>query len=138
MAFGDFSPSRSSPINDINIVPLVDVLLVLLVVLIVTTPLLLHGVKVDLPKTSATAMKQKVAPLTLTIQSDGSLMLDNAAVHPNQLVNVLEVKSKQSPDVQLVINADKAVVYDHVAQAMAMAVKAGISKIGFVNDPDNR
>ena len=136
MGFGRFTSRDSAPINDINVVPLVDVLLVLLVVLIVTTPLLMHGIKVELPKTSATVIKQEITPLTLSIQSDGVYMLDDNQVDHETLMAMLIKTAKASPDTQLLIKADKAVAYDYVAKAMALSSKAGISKIGFVNEPD--
>lgn len=136
MGFGRFSSKDSSPINDINVVPLVDVLLVLLVVLIVTTPLLMHGVKVALPKTSASVIEPPKLPLTLSIQADGSYMLDDSGVDNETLRAILVKRVKNSPDTQLLIKADREVPYDYVAKAMALGAQSGMTKIGFVNEPD--
>jgi len=136
MGFGRFTSRDSSPINDINVVPLVDVLLVLLVVLIVTTPLLMHGVKVELPKTSASVIEPPQKPLTLSIQADGSYLLDDSAIDNTTLTLMLSQRAKHSPDAQLLIKADREVAYNYVAKAMALSSQAGISKIGFVNEPD--
>ncbi|MDP3265983.1 MAG: biopolymer transporter ExbD [Sulfuricurvum sp.] len=136
MGFGRFSSRDSSPINDINVVPLVDVLLVLLVVLIVTTPLLMHGVKVELPKTSASVIEPPQKPLTLSIQADGSSLLDDNKVDNDTITSTLMEQSKRSPEIQLLIKADREVPYDYVAKAMALSAQAGITKIGFVNEPD--
>ena len=136
MGFGRFSSKDSAPINDINVVPLVDVLLVLLVVLIVTTPLLMHGIKVELPKTSASVIKPPELPLTLSIQADGSYVLDDTTVDNTTLTLMLSQRAKHSPDTQLLIKADREVPYDYVAKAMALSSQSGISKIGFVNEPD--
>ena len=138
MAFGNFSSKNSAPINDINIVPLVDILLVLLVVLIVTTPLLMHGVNVNLPKTSAPSLKQAELPITLVIHSDGSLMLDSKKIENQTLAELLTEKTKQEPNPQLLINADLNTPYDYIAKAMALAAEAGITKIGFVNNSNDR
>ena len=48
-----------APISEINVTPLVDVMLVLLVIFMITAPLMLNGIKLDLPKT------QEVNPLHL-------------------------------------------------------------------------
>ena len=136
MSFGRFTSRDTSPINDINVVPLVDVLLVLLVVLIVTTPLLMHGVKVELPKTSASVMEPPQKPLTLNIKADGSYILDTSVMDNDMLMSILLERSKRSPDTQLLIKADREVPYDYVAQAMALSVQAGVTKIGFVNESD--
>ncbi len=136
MGFGRFSAKDSTPINDINVVPLVDVLLVLLVVLIVTTPLLMHGVKVELPKTSASVIEPPQAPLTLSIQANGSYMLDSNDVDNETLMAILAKRVKDSSDTQLFIKADREVPYDYVAKAMALCAQAGMTKIGFINEPD--
>ena len=43
---------RRKPMSDINVVPYIDVMLVLLIVFMVTAPMLMQGVKVELPKAS--------------------------------------------------------------------------------------
>ena len=43
--------SKSGSIADINVTPMVDIMLVLLIIFMVITPLLQHGVSVDLAKT---------------------------------------------------------------------------------------
>lgn len=136
MGFGRFSSRDSSPINDINVVPLVDVLLVLLVVLIVTTPLLMHGVNVELPKTSASVIKPPETPLVLSIQSDGSYVLDDTVLEGSVLMELLVKQTQTSAQRQLLIKADRQVPYDYVAKAMALSAEAGITNIGFVNEPD--
>ena len=54
MAMGSFDPRRHKPpMADINVVPLVDVMLVLVVISIISTSLLTHSVKIDLPKATS-------------------------------------------------------------------------------------
>ena len=48
-----YDATNESQINEINVVPYVDVMLVLLVVFMVTAPLLIQGIKIDLPETTA-------------------------------------------------------------------------------------
>ncbi len=44
---------RRRVISEINVVPYIDVMLVLLVIFMVTAPLLMEGVKVELPEVDA-------------------------------------------------------------------------------------
>src|ERR1700740_2946455 len=70
--------------GEINVVPFIDVMLVLLVIFMITTPLLTQGVKVELPKTSASAMNDKQKePLIVTVDSSGNYYL-NLSDKPNQ------------------------------------------------------
>src|SRR5690625_7387398 len=61
---------------DINVVPFIDVMLVLLIVFMVTTPLLMQGVKVELPQAPAEAVEDTDnEPLIVSVKPDGSLYL---------------------------------------------------------------
>ena len=58
---------------DINVVPYIDVMLVLLIIFMVTAPMLMQGVKVDLPEASADPVEnQDSEPLIVSIDAGGS------------------------------------------------------------------
>ena len=60
--------SRRKPMAEINVVPYIDVMLVLLIVFMVTAPMLMQGVKVELPQASALPIgKQDDEPLIVSI-----------------------------------------------------------------------
>ncbi|WP_345063034.1 ExbD/TolR family protein, partial [Acidovorax lacteus] len=47
----------------------------------------------------------------------------------------LQAEAARDPQPDLHIRGDKEVRYERVAQAMAMAQRAGVRKIGFVTEP---
>jgi biopolymer transport protein TolR len=60
-------------VAEINVVPYIDVTLVLLVVFMITAPLLMQGVKVELPDANSAPMDTKdQEPFNVYIKSDGS------------------------------------------------------------------
>ena len=61
--------------HEINVTPLVDVMLVLLIVFMVAAPLMTVGVPIELPKTEAKQMDSSVEPLTITVQADRTIFL---------------------------------------------------------------
>ena len=64
-------------VAEINVVPYIDVMLVLLVVFMITAPLLMQGVKVELPAANSAPLdKQKQDPLIISIKSDGTYWID--------------------------------------------------------------
>jgi biopolymer transport protein ExbD len=71
MAFSTQHEGADEVMSEINITPLVDVMLVLLVAFIVTAPLLTNAVKVNLPKTAATAPPEQVKAATVSIDAGG-------------------------------------------------------------------
>ncbi len=119
-----------------NVVPLVDVMLVLLVIFIVTAPILTHAVKIDLPKASSAANVTRPAHIEFGIREDGSLFWNGEAVAPESLPARFAAEARKQPQPELHIRADRTVHYEKVAQVMAAAARAGLSRIGFVSVPD--
>ena len=75
--------SDRSQINEINVVPYVDVMLVLLVVFMVTAPLLVQGIKIDLPETTASVLEEtELEELTLTIDKKGQFFIEFELKNP--------------------------------------------------------
>ena len=139
MAFGSMdNGSREAPLSEINVVPLVDVMLVLLVIFIITAPLLTHSVKVDLPKASSNPNITQPEHIQFALQEDASLYWNGELVTMNQLASRFEAATKQDPNIELHIRADKHVHYGQVAEVMSIAAKAGLLRIGFVTDPSKQ
>ena len=68
---------RRKPMAEINVVPYIDVMLVLLIIFMVTAPMLMQGVKVELPKAAAVPVgKQTDEPLIVSVKADGSYYLN--------------------------------------------------------------
>jgi len=53
--------------SDINVTPFVDVMLVLLIIFMVTAPMMIQGVEVSLPQTTAKRIKTQEDPLIITV-----------------------------------------------------------------------
>ena len=134
MAFGDGigQPQRSTA--DINIVPLVDVILVLLVIFIVTAPLITQAVKVDLPEAESQPVEALVQPVVVTIDAAGALYWDGKSMTLAELEAQARVLAGR-PQAELHIEADRAVAYDVVAQVLAAARQAGVTRIALATEP---
>ena len=136
MAFGGFTKSGdASPLAEINMVPLIDVMLVLLVIFIITAPLLTHAVKVDLPKASSAPNVTKPENIQLAVRAGGEMFWNGERVEASQLAPRMTAAAKLDPQPDLHLRADGATAYEKVAQAMSIAAKAGLVKIGFVTVP---
>ena len=126
---------RWKPNAEINVTPFVDVMLVLLIVFMVAAPLLTVGVEVDLPDTEARAMTTSEEPLTITIQADGRLFLQETEISFDELVGRLEAIAGAGSDARVYIRADESVDYGQVMRVMARISSAGYADIGLVTDP---
>jgi biopolymer transport protein ExbD len=131
MAFKTDSSDREA-MSEINVTPLVDVMLVLLIVFIVTAPLLTQAVKVDLPKTEKTDPAPDKHTSTVAIDALGKVSLNDQPQPMEGLEQSLRNLLQADPELIVQFQADKSVPYGAVAEAMAIAHKAGIQKLAFI------
>jgi biopolymer transport protein ExbD len=127
--------ANAQPMSEMNTTPLVDVMLVLLVIFIITAPLLTHAVKIDLPQASSQPLAEQPEVISIAIDSAGTLYWNDEPVEKTYLQAKLEAASRASPQPELQIRADKETRYQLLAEIMADAQNAGISKLGFLSEP---
>jgi biopolymer transport protein ExbD len=124
--------STQEMMSEINVTPLVDVMLVLLVVFIVTAPLLSQSLEVKLPKTAAVAARMDTKQQTLTINAQGQIALESISLNDKELAQQLADSAAGKDNFELHVHADETVPYGRVAQIMAIAQHAGVSKLSFM------
>ncbi|RZO33564.1 MAG: protein TolR [Hyphomicrobiales bacterium] len=124
----------NSPISDINVTPLVDVMLVLLIVFMVTAPLLTVGVPIELPKTAAKQMTDENEPLTITIDKNSKIYIQDLEVDFDELTEKLEAIGQSNYDQKIYINGDKDISYEVLMKVMAKINSSGYTSIGLVTD----
>jgi biopolymer transport protein ExbD len=122
--------------NEINMIPLIDVMLVLLVIFIITAPLLTHAVKIDLPQASSQPLPEKPEVISIAIDEAGRMYWNDVPMVQGELAVKLQQASRQEPQPELHIRADKETRYQLLAEVMADAQNAGIQKLGFVSAPE--
>jgi biopolymer transport protein ExbD len=139
MAFASFDRQRSSaPMAEINMVPLIDVMLVLLVIFIVTAPLLTHAVKLELPRVSSQPNTLQPDKIDFAIDAAGRLYWNGESLTREQAAARFAAAGQRQPQPKIHLRADQAVPYRAVAQTLADATRAGLTRIGFVSEPEVR
>jgi len=121
-------------LSEINVTPLVDVMLVLLIIFMISAPLLTVGVPVELPKTEASAVNEQTQPLTLTIQRDGKLYLQETPIPFEELGIRMKALAGEGFDKPIFVRADGASPYAIVAQVMARLQASGFTSINLITD----
>src|SRR6202008_57729 len=81
---------RKAVMAEINVTPMVDVMLVLLIIFMVSAPLLTVGVPLDLPQTQAKSLDQDKTPLTLSVNVNGKVFINDTEVPMNELIPKLK------------------------------------------------
>lgn len=125
---------RNKTISQINVTPMVDVMLVLLVIFMITAPLLKVGVPINLPKTKAKALPEDQTPLSITINKEEKIFVQNTEISLEKLIPKLISISKNRNDRKIFIRADKVLSYGKVIEVMAIINSAGFNKIALVTD----
>jgi len=125
---------RNKTISQINVTPMVDVMLVLLVIFMITAPLLKVGVPINLPKTKAKALPEDQTPLSITINKEERIFVQNTEISLEKLIPKLISISKNRNDRKIFIRADKVLPYGKVVEVMAIITSAGFNKIALVTD----
>lgn len=125
---------------EINITPLADVMLVLLIIFMITAPLASHQIKVTLPKADPPKEKveNKVPPIDLAIEANGTLYWDDKEVTQDQLRDRLRVAAQKSPQPPLQIRADKTTHYRLIRKALETAKGTGMVHINFVTHQEKK
>src|SRR3954452_23055597 len=81
---------RRGVMSEINVTPMVDVMLVLLIIFMVSAPLLTVGVPIDLPQSQAKSLDQDKQPLTVSVNLQGEVFLQDTQIPMEELVAKLK------------------------------------------------
>ncbi|MFA5631355.1 MAG: protein TolR [Porticoccaceae bacterium] len=141
MAFTSGKNKRRA-LAEINVVPYIDVMLVLLIVFMITAPLLMQGVKVDLPKAPSNPIEETdKEPLIVSVKADGTYYIDigNGQNEEEALENIQDKVSKvlaEKPDTPVLVWGDTNVSYGTVVELMTILQLAGAPNVGLVTEPD--
>ena len=130
-------------VAEINVVPYIDVTLVLLVVFMITAPLLMQGVKVELPAANSAPMDTKEQePFIVSIKSDGSYWVDqkgdNVATSLGDVKDRVAKVLRQKPQTPVLVWGDANVDYGSVVNLMNELQLAGASSVGLVTEPSRQ
>ena len=131
----DVEEGNHNLISDINVTPFVDVMLVLLIIFMVTAPMMIHGVKVNLPITESKSIKSKEDPLILSITKKRLIFIENYNIEFKSLQGKLKKIIANRAETEILLQADKDVPYGFVMRVMAQVKEAGISKVGMITEP---
>jgi biopolymer transport protein TolR len=133
MAFGRLQSRKpDAPMSDINVTPMVDVMLVLLVIFILTAPLMTSAIRLDLPQSEGGEAGASPQALSLVVDAQGAMFLNDQPIAAEVLRQRLTQVAQRNPNTELELRADQSVPYGRVVEAMGLAQKAGLSRIGFV------
>jgi biopolymer transport protein ExbD len=128
---------EDKPMSEINTTPLVDVMLVLLILFLITIPVITQSVKVDLPKAANIPTATKPENINIAVDIEGNVYWNTALV-PNQdaLLERIKAVAVMDPQPEIHVRGDRGTAYEHIGRVIVICQRGGISKVGFITEPD--
>ncbi len=123
------------PMAEINVTPMVDVMLVLLIIFMVAAPLMVQGVPVNLPKTSAAKLGTIKKPMVVTLAPDGALYIRDEQVTRDTLVPRLMSLKSQEGDGVVYVRADRTIAYGEVMEVLGRVGESGFARVSLLSQP---
>lgn len=133
MAF-QLGDDDSQSMNEMNLIPLIDVMLVLMIIFLLTATVLNPSVPLNLPKTRATVNETPPEAIQISIDKEAGIFWNDEPITISVLETRLQREASTGANPALQLRADKDSRYDSVAQVLAAASTAGLTKIAFVNE----
>src|SRR6187549_1637168 len=127
---------RAPVMAEINVTPMVDVMLVLLIVFMVSAPLLTVGVPLDLPQSQAKSLDQDREPLTISVNVQGQVFLQNSEIQVDDLVPKLKAvaDARGGTEARIYVRGDKKVDYGTMMRVMGRLSAAGYHRVALVTE----
>jgi len=125
------------PVADINVTPMVDVMLVLLIIFMVITPMLQHGVSVEMVRTHNPIPMQaadKSDAILVAITRDGKTFLGQNQTAPEDLPPKVKDLLSNRIDKEVFIRADARARYERVVDVVDNLRAAGVDNLGLLTE----
>ena len=139
MSVGSDSGDEDAVMSEINTTPLVDVMLVLLIIFLITSPVVLHLQKINLPIETNQAVKTTPEDVNIVVNKDGEMYWNQKHLNnTDELFDFLAKESVKVPQPEVKIRGDQQTRYEAIGRVLYTAQRAGIQKVGFITEPPDK
>ena len=122
--------------SEINTTPLVDVMLVLLIIFLITIPVVTTSIKVELPKEKNMVRETKPENVIISVDAKGKIFLyDTPIKNSDDLLQRMKKFAVMKPQPEVQIRGDGKSDFESVGRVMYAVQRAGITKVGFITEP---
>jgi len=115
---------NTGTLSEINIVPLVDVVLVLLIIFMLTAHVMEFGLEINVPEVKQVKDTNEDLPV-ISISRSAKLFLNGKPININEIATEVPKRFKNQKSVYVM--ADKATIYDPIAQVISTLDQAHLA-----------
>jgi biopolymer transport protein ExbD/biopolymer transport protein TolR len=116
---------------------MVDVMLVLLIIFMVITPMLQHGMSVDLAKVNNPEQMpdaDREDAVVVAVTHDGAVYLGTEKLPPDQLTEKVKDRLANRPDKRVYVKADARAKFGAVVAVVDNVRSAGVDQLGLLTE----
>jgi len=114
--------------SEINITPLTDIFLVLLIIFMVSSAAMVEsGAKIALPEVDNTSAQPR--EITVSVTSADEIYVNNQPTNMDQVEGILRGLVSANPDVPVVLEGDREVLFGEAVKILSIAQKAGAAQV---------
>jgi biopolymer transport protein ExbD len=139
MSVGSDSGEEDNVMSEINTTPLVDIMLVLLIIFLITSPVVLHLQKINLPIETNQAVKTKPEDVNIVVNKDGEMYWNQTHLsNTDELFEFLKKESVKVPQPEVKVRGDMETRYEFIGKVIYTAQRAVVQKVGFITEPPDK
>jgi len=128
------SHSAHHSLTELNITPLLDLAFVLLVIFIITTTPIVNDLDLSLPTASKHAKDPPRKANYISVQADGKMWINKAAVDMASLREKLVGLRMDDPDLSVIVRGDSKVKYRQIRAVMDVCQQANVVKVDLATE----
>ena len=123
---------RRSGTSDTNmsLTPMIDVMTTLLAVFMVTTPMLMTGIDIDLPRAGTSSMSGNDHAIQISIDKNGSYYLSDQILPSDEIVKRAIAMRGENPNLAITLSGDTHADYGAVMLMMGKLKDVGFQRVG--------
>src|SRR5207253_11142622 len=124
----------------IDVGPMADDTLVLLIIVVASAARLAVVVPLDLPDTQAKTLDQDKEPLTVSVNANGQVYLQNTEVAAEELVPKLKAitEARRGAAERIFVRGDRQIDYGTVMKVMGRISPGGFHRVALVTESEQQ
>ena len=132
-----YKPSVGEIMAAPNVIPMADIMLVLLIIFMVVTPMLQHGMSVDLARVDNPIDKpdaDKDDAVLIAISSDGTSFLGSNKINRDQITSSVKDLISTRLDKTVFVKSDARAKFKDVVAVVDEVRAAGVDQLGLLTE----